>query len=111
MAACTEVVVSLGYDAGPRALSPLHEYLTTPSETLRGQHLMQVCGDATHPHGLDGSHQAGALLIYAGLLRRVYSSDIKEWLLDAPWGYDEGDVIIYNEGDPIREVFTIKKES
>jgi hypothetical protein len=107
MASSIEVTVTFGYDS--RSVSELHEYLSSdlpmyvaPAQNggPSGQQLVQVCGDYTHPEGLPGSAQAGAVGIYAGCIRRGDPAAIVDWLRAAPWGGKEGVVVVHNEWGP-----------
>lgn len=107
MADSIEVTLTLGYDhLYDPAGRALHEYLIAPLGVPAqrggesGQHLTLVAGQEVHPDGLPGSGQAGAIRIYAGLLRRGCSADVIDYLRSAPWGSHEAVVVIHEVDGP-----------
>jgi hypothetical protein len=60
------------------------------------------CGHETHPDGLPGSGQAGAVRIYAGLIRRGNPDEIAAYVKAAPWRGSEAVLVIHHEyGQPL----------
>jgi hypothetical protein len=107
MASSCEVTLTLGFDHHSVRYGALHEYLTAPLPDdavgyTSGQHLDLVCGDETHPDGLPGSGQAGAIRIYGGLIRRGSPEAIAAYVKAAPWNGTEAVLVIHHEyGQPL----------
>jgi hypothetical protein len=104
MASCCDVSVmlSLGFDYHDNEKDrELHAYLTAPlpeagSNKLDGQRLTLVSGREI-ADDLAGSAQAGTIRMYAGLIRRGYAEEIREYLKAAPWNHREAVIFIQPE--------------
>lgn len=97
MAGCLDVVLYLGYDTS------ISEELSTYLEldiAKTGQHLHRISSREQFPHGHIGSGQAGALRIYAGLIRRGYISEVDQFFKEAPWSGESGIAIFHDENFP-----------